>query len=380
MKKKIKMLVYGSPGVGKSVFASKSQNPFFITTDGNYQWLEDFGAKPEAHKQVNSWKEFLEFVKEDSHFNNYDTIVIDLLEDLFEWAEYEFVKKNKLEHIGDLGFGKGYSITRGEFFIEISKLINKDKHIILIMHETTASVKDRRGVESTVHRPSKELPEKLLDKIEGRLRFVVRAYSQEIEENGIFKHVRLLSITPKQNEYGILRGINDSRLTSDIPLDYKAFADLIETNVMTDKDLPTYTSKKKVKEEVKKPNLHIEDKIEDVNDVVKESPQTEEELKKEELLNKLAKLKNKTINVEETQKTQTNDEVKEVVVEETQTKNETVKETESTPEVDKMTLIKIKLRAAKAGVKPDKLDTVINYILKNQNISDEELKSYVEKL
>ena len=48
-KKKIKMLVYGEPGVGKSVFASQFPKPFFLTTDGNYEWLEDFGAKPEAN-------------------------------------------------------------------------------------------------------------------------------------------------------------------------------------------------------------------------------------------------------------------------------------------------------------------------------------------
>ena len=55
--KHIKMLLYGEPGVGKSVFASKAPRPFFITTDGNYEWLEDFGAKPEDHIQVSSWDE-----------------------------------------------------------------------------------------------------------------------------------------------------------------------------------------------------------------------------------------------------------------------------------------------------------------------------------
>ena len=55
--KRIKMVLYGEPGVGKSVFASKAPKPFFITTDGNYEWLEDFGAKEEDHVQVSSWAE-----------------------------------------------------------------------------------------------------------------------------------------------------------------------------------------------------------------------------------------------------------------------------------------------------------------------------------
>ena len=49
MAKHIKMMLYGEPGVGKSVFASKAPRPFFITTDGNYDWLVDYGAKEEEN-------------------------------------------------------------------------------------------------------------------------------------------------------------------------------------------------------------------------------------------------------------------------------------------------------------------------------------------
>ena len=39
--KRIKMLLYGEPGVGKSVFALKAPKPFFVCTDGNYEWLDE---------------------------------------------------------------------------------------------------------------------------------------------------------------------------------------------------------------------------------------------------------------------------------------------------------------------------------------------------
>ena len=115
--KHIKMALYGEPGVGKSVFASKAPKPFFITTDGNYEFLEDFGAKAEDHVQVNSWAEAKKAFSKD--FSNYETVVIDLTEDLFKWCEQSFCIKNKLDHVGDIGFGKGYDITRNEFFIEM---------------------------------------------------------------------------------------------------------------------------------------------------------------------------------------------------------------------------------------------------------------------
>ena len=95
--KRIKMVIYGEPGVGKSVFASKAPKPFFITTDGNYEWLEDFGADPNTHIQVKSWDEAKKAFAMD--FTNYETIVVDLTEDLFKWCEYEYCLRNKLTHL-----------------------------------------------------------------------------------------------------------------------------------------------------------------------------------------------------------------------------------------------------------------------------------------
>ena len=80
--KKLKMLIYGEPGVGKSTFACKAPKPFFITTDGNYEWLEDFGAKIEDHKQVFSWEEAKTAFAQS--YDEYDTIVVDLLEDTYQ--------------------------------------------------------------------------------------------------------------------------------------------------------------------------------------------------------------------------------------------------------------------------------------------------------
>lgn len=224
--KHIKMMIYGEPGVGKSVFASKAPKPFFITTDGNYEWLEDFGAKPEAHKQVFSWEEAKQAFAED--YNDYDTIVIDLVEDLFKWCEQEYCIRTKIDHISDVGYGKGYDITRNEFFLEISKLLGKPKNVILISHGITFSTKDRRGVEHFRHAPSSRLPDKVMDMIEGRLRYCLRCYlkAEETDDGTLIKK-RYLSLIPKENEFGICRGIDESKVPHDIPLDWNDFAKAI---------------------------------------------------------------------------------------------------------------------------------------------------------
>lgn len=117
--KRIKMLLYGEPGVGKSVFALKAPKPFFVCTDGNYEWLDEFGADPNAHKNVSSWADMKDVLESD--FDGYETVVVDLLEDGFKWCEQEYCVRNKIEHVSDVGYGKAYDATRNEFFITISK-------------------------------------------------------------------------------------------------------------------------------------------------------------------------------------------------------------------------------------------------------------------
>lgn len=224
--KRIKMMLYGEPGVGKSVFASKAPKPFFITTDGNYEWLEDFGADPNAHKQVFSWAEAKAVFE--NNFDGYETIVVDLLEDLFKWCEAEYCTRAKIDHVSDVGYGKGYDISRNEFFMEICKLLGKDKNVILLCHGITFSVKDRRGVEHTKYAPSNRIPDKVLDMIEGRLRYCLRCYLKAEEQaDGTVLKKRYLSVVPKENEFGIIRGVDENKIPHDIELEFSEFAKVI---------------------------------------------------------------------------------------------------------------------------------------------------------
>ena len=259
MIKKIKMMLYGQPGVGKSVFALKFPKPFFITTDGNYEWLDEFGAKEEDHRQVNSWDDFLKLIK-DNKFENYETIVIDLIEDLFKWCENEFCKKNKLEHIGDLGYGKGYRITRDEFFIEMTKLIALDKNIIFLSHESSQTVKDKRGVESVIYGPSKTLPDILRDQLEGRLRYVLRAKFKDIIDGDKIIQERKLSLGKDSNEFSIIRGMDMTTLKDEIELDYNAFIEELKLDKKIESKTPQAKVEKKV--EVKKEEVIPVQKVE----------------------------------------------------------------------------------------------------------------------
>ena len=223
-----KMVIYGEPGTGKSVFAAGTPNPFFICTDGNYEWLLDFGAKWENHVQVFSWAQ-IKKVLSSEELNKYDTIVIDLLEDAYKWCEQEVCIKNGWAHVNDPGYGKGYDMVNNEFFIEISKLLNLDKNIILIMHGETQVTKDKRGIEHSKFVPSSRIRAKCVDMIEGRVRYFLRAYAvseTDADENLVTN--RYLSLSPDgSTEFGIMRGISKP-IPRDIPLDWTTFSEVVE--------------------------------------------------------------------------------------------------------------------------------------------------------
>jgi hypothetical protein len=249
--KRIKMILYGEPGVGKSVFAVKFPKPFFICSDNNYEWLLDFGAKEEAHIKVTSWAQAKKVFKEE--YNDYETIVVDLTEDLFMWCELEWCNRNGVEHPSDLGWGKGYSGPRNEFFVEISRLLAKDKHIVLLMHGEVITLKNKRGVEYNTYRPTSRIPDKLLDQLEGRVRYCLRAYIDSKEVDGKLVKTRYLSLVPKEDEYGIIRGVNENEIPQTIPLDFNVF-----WNTVIGSEKPIELSKE-VKEEIKKEAEEVEE-------------------------------------------------------------------------------------------------------------------------
>ncbi len=232
MKKKIVMALYGAPGTSKSTFASKAPNPFFIATDGNFSWL---GLPKKNHVQITNFEQFKKIVEllttGSPMFAEFETIVVDLADDVAKYAENDFLKKNGIQYIGDMDYGKGYRIVRDTVEIEmLNKLISVDKNIIFLLHEKVdTSEKDIRG--NTLQKYVPIFDEKLLDKLEGRVQFFLRAFKKsEIVEDGQTNKVTnkyYISLIPKNNEYGIARNIDEDNTPDEIESDWDTFMQAI---------------------------------------------------------------------------------------------------------------------------------------------------------
>lgn len=233
MAKKIKMVLYGEPGTGKSVFAGNSSKAFFITSDGNYEWLEglvpDFDEK--NHVQLSSFAEFEKLVPQLSTdaYKDYYTYVLDIIDNFYTWADFELCKKNRVNHVSELGdYGKGYDLLRKPFIAAILKFIAIDKNIIILSHESTYEEKTKKGTTITRYTPNSSIPlSKVWEKIAGQCQFVIRCYKDyETDENGRTVIKRLLDIKNTPEEWGTYR-LLDPDTPDTIPLDWNVFADIV---------------------------------------------------------------------------------------------------------------------------------------------------------
>jgi len=282
-----KLFLYGGPGVGKSVFALQFPKPFFITTDGNYEFLKIFGAKDEDHQQCWSWKEIRKIIQDlytTNKYDKYQTIVLDLVEDSWKWCETEWLEQNKIEHPSDMGWGKAYDVPRNKYFMEIGRLLAVPKNIILLSHEQVIMHKTKKGIEWSTYAPSNKLPDKLIDSIEGRLTACLRCFTDVlVDEDGKQVKSRFLNLVPQDDEFGIIRGVNENKTPHTIELKYSIFNKVLEEQqIEAAQEFLNMLEKDNDVKEFKKLKSEKVETTEETNVVEEEKPRRRRKVEKEE--------------------------------------------------------------------------------------------------
>lgn len=219
--------VYGSPFSGKSTIANDFPEPLFINTDGNLKFLP--GGEPPKVEIVNrvlvegrqtkvtlAWEVFKEAISElEKKQNDFETIVVDLLEDVYEHCRIYIYQREGITHESDNSF-KYYDIVRTEFLSTLKRLVNLDYNIVLISHEDTSKdITKKSGDKITSISPN--LPEKVAKKVAGMVDIVARVVADGDE--------RTLSF--KTNEV-IFGGGRLTVTNKEIPLDYDAFMEVYQ--------------------------------------------------------------------------------------------------------------------------------------------------------
>lgn len=179
--KKVKLYLYGSPMSGKTTFANEFPDPLMLNTDGNIQYVDSpyiairdeitmNGRIKETKYAWEIFKEAVDEIKTGNH--NYKTIVIDLIEDIYEACRVYMYHKLEIEHESDAGYGKGYDMIKTEFLTTMKRILNSDYNIVLLSHDKVEEVKFKNGTSITSY--TVNLQEKIAKKIAGMVDITAR--------------------------------------------------------------------------------------------------------------------------------------------------------------------------------------------------------------
>ena len=193
--------IYGSPFSGKTTFANHFPDPIMLNTDGNIKFVDApfIHIKDEVKKigrmteRKMAWETFKEVVAElELKENTFKTIVVDLLEDIYESCRRFVCNERGWDHESDDSF-KAYDIVRTEFLSTIRRLMNLPYNVILISHEDMSKdITKRTGDKITAIKPN--IQDKIANKIAGMVDIVCRVV---VEDDG-----RYLSFKSDQVVFG----------------------------------------------------------------------------------------------------------------------------------------------------------------------------------
>lgn len=141
----IKLMLYGEAMLGKTTFALTFPNPLVISTDGNLNGLtknptaKGFVVKDEMEnngKKVNGWLVFKYVVDQALASEDFKTVVVDNIKDIYDMCRKYVLDTNGLVHESESKVrGKIWTLIENEFLPVVRKLMTANKNIIFIAHE-----------------------------------------------------------------------------------------------------------------------------------------------------------------------------------------------------------------------------------------------------
>ena len=256
-----KIWIYGAPFSGKTTLADQAPTPLNLNTDGNVKYVsmarlpikDEVKVDGRITKRTFAWEILKNAIDELEKGSEFETIVIDLLEDTYDYCRVFMCDKNGWEHESDDSF-KAYDIVRSEFLRTIKRLLNLPYNIILISHEDTSRDITKKSNDK-ITRIAPNLAEKIANKVAGMVDIVARTV---VEDDG----TRTLNF--KSNEVvfggGRLQGINVTKCELNWKALCKVYDEAITKKVRTE---PTdhELKVKEFKAEAKKEEVKVEEVV-----------------------------------------------------------------------------------------------------------------------
>lgn len=143
---------YGEPKSGKTTIATKFPKHLLLAFEKGYNAIPGAMAQP-----INSWGEFrkvLKQLKDKQVKERFETIIIDTADIAYDYCEKYICSNAKrsdggigVDAIGDIPFGKGYTLVSKEFDECLRSIVQMDYGLVLISHSVDKVFTDEQGQE-----------------------------------------------------------------------------------------------------------------------------------------------------------------------------------------------------------------------------------------
>ncbi len=216
-----KMWIYGAPFSGKTTVCDAAPTPLNLNTDGNVKTVTmarlPIKDTMEGRQKKLAWEIFKGAIDDLEAGSDFETIVVDLLEDTYESCRLFMYKQMGITHESDDSF-RAWDKVRTEFLSTFRRLLNLPYNIILISHEDMSKdITKRSGDKITAIKPN--IQDKIANKIAGMVDIVCRVL---VEDDG-----RYLSFKSDAVVFGGGRITGHGKTT--IPLSWEAIEDFYAT-------------------------------------------------------------------------------------------------------------------------------------------------------
>ena len=241
---KKKIWIYGLPFSGKTTFADQAPTPLNLNTDGNVKYVtmprlaikDEVTVEGRITKRKFAWEIFKEAISDLEKGSDFETIVVDLLEDTYEACRLYMYDQLDITHESDDSF-RAWDKVRTEYLSNIKRLLNLDYNIILISHEDTSKdLTKKSGDKVTSIAPN--ITEKISKKIAGMVDLVARLVVDDKKRTLNFKSDEVVF------GGGRLQGVK----TTEIPLSWDALCDVYDEAIGKVADKPKTAHQQKVEE------------------------------------------------------------------------------------------------------------------------------------
>lgn len=225
------MWIYADSYVGKSTFVDNFPNLLFLNTDGNTQNIrspyislkDNVEKEGRMIKRKSAWELFLDILTElELKDNDFKTIAIDLIEDLYEHCRIYVFDREGWIHESDGNYGKGWSVVWTEFVSAIKRFKNAGYQIIYISKEKVTEIKHKSYTE-TKYQPN--INDRISNALAGTVSMTIRAYMDGDK--------RFLQLKKLDNCFG---GSRFNWTKDEIPLDFDKFMKVLHDSQGTIED------------------------------------------------------------------------------------------------------------------------------------------------